>query len=220
MLSRLPVQSALCAGGVRRSSSRDLRSAFTRQPRDRIWLGIFKHILFIQIQVCEPQPRAWTRLPKSMQIRYFSMAARELIRCYDRFACMYVTLVGMLTMWMKPVRLKGCDKSRYAVHICCAFAWLRCNTNVCKSSYAQAEPDPNASDGFAAPSINYFCVLLYLASFSNESWRKHTDALPSRTNFYREHKIIIQRLDDMINSPCRDKMGLNGLVPHIIHTVT
>lgn len=62
--------------------------------------------------------------------------ARELIRCYDRLACMYVTLVGMLTMWMKPVRLKGCDKSRYAEHICCAFAWLRCNTNVCKSSYA------------------------------------------------------------------------------------
>lgn len=56
-------------------------------------------------------------------------------------------------------------------------------------------------------------LLLYLASFSNESWRKHTDALLSRTNFYRDHKIIIQRLDDMINSPCRDKMGLNGLVP-------
>lgn len=60
---------------------------------------------------------------------------------------MYVTLVGMLTIWMKAVRLKGCDRSRYAEHICCAFAWLRCNTNVCKSSYAQAEPDPNASDG-------------------------------------------------------------------------
>lgn len=81
--------------------------------------------------------------------------------------CMYVTLVGMLTMWMKPVRLKGCDRSRYAEHICCAFAWLRCNTNVCKSSYAQAEPDPNASDGFAAPSINYFFFYTWLASQTN-----------------------------------------------------
>lgn len=82
------LRSALCAGaGDRRSSSMrsNLRS-LDNAARDRIWLGIFKHFFFKFRCARHSQELGFGYINTC---RYDTFPwQRELIRCYDRFACM------------------------------------------------------------------------------------------------------------------------------------